>query len=396
MTRHVTLVLVDAAGTLLGTMPPFAATLPYWQEVDDVVTAVRPSLGTDVAVLRLLHADRPRPPGGAVTYLAQVDGPVCAPLGPIDPTVAARATTDDPHRAPYAVVGGPAASVAWCRDGLGRGPTLTVTARRTWNLAAVWRADDGPTAWWMKQLPVFLRREPLVLSWLAEAVPDLAPVVVALGEQGRVLMAEAPGTDLYGTDVPTRARIVAAAHRIQRAGVEAADELVARGVPDRRGDGLATWIRTNLDGWVRTDEQRALVDGLPERLAEVDACAIPASLVHGDAHPGNVRGDDEHLTFLDWGEASVGHPALDILGLVADLPADAADALIDVWAEHWRADVPGCDPRRAIERLRPVMALSGAALFASFLANIEATERPYHELDPPELLARAVALAARP
>ena len=396
MSRHVTLVLVDGDGTVLGTAPPFTTTLPYWQEMSDLVPAARALLGTDVAVLRLLRAERPRPPGGAVTYLAQVDAPVAARLGPVDAGLAARATSDDPHRAPYAMVGGPAASMAWCRDALGGGAALTVAAQRTWNLSALWRVDDGTKAWWLKQLPVFLRGEIGTLAWLGEVAPDLAPVVVATGDDGRLLMTEAPGTDLYGTDLATRARILAAAHRIQRAGVEAADELVARGVPDRRGAQLAAWIRTSLDGWVGTVEQQARLDGLDDALAAVDACGMPATLVHGDAHPGNARGDDEHLTLLDWGEATVSHPARDVLGLVDDLSADEADALVDVWAGLWRADVPGCDPQGAVERLRPIVALCDAALFASFVAHIEATERPYHELDPPERLARAMDLGARP
>ena len=58
--RTVALVLVDPSGALLGALPPVEFGTPWWQEVSEVVDAV----AADVTVLRLLHGDRPAPPGG--------------------------------------------------------------------------------------------------------------------------------------------------------------------------------------------------------------------------------------------------------------------------------------------------------------------------------------------
>jgi hypothetical protein len=90
------------------------------------------------------------------------------------------------------------------------------------------------------------------------------------------------------------------------------------------------------------------------------------------------------------GDAVVGHPALDILRLSEGLDSSAADWLQRRWCERWRDSVPDCDPERAVALLRPVAALYLAAVYATFLANIEPSERPYHAADVPAYLARAV------
>ena len=59
------------------------------------------------------------------------------------------------------------------------------------------------------------------------------------------------------------------------------------------------------------------VERLPERLARLDDCDLPVSLVHGDYHPGNRRGTGLELVMLDWGDCVIGHPLLDFPGLLA-------------------------------------------------------------------------------
>ena len=246
--------------------------------------------------------------------------------------------------------------MAWNADVLGGRAAITAM-QRTWNLSAIWRVERGAHRWWLKQLPTFLRSEPRVLAWLAAEVPEHAPRVLAVGDDGRVLMSDATGVDFYGADLATRARLVVAAHRIQRTAIHACEDLVARGVPDRRGLLTAAWIRSNLHEWTVGAAASELLDRLDGTLAAVEGSGLPATLVHGDAHPGNARGDDERLVFLDWGEATMGHPGLDILGLVTDLTPVEASTLIEVWADLWRRDVPGSDPVRAVDLLRPVAAL---------------------------------------
>ncbi|WP_435122372.1 phosphotransferase family protein [Micromonospora tulbaghiae] len=401
MSRTVTLVLLDSAGRPLGALPPFGVPEPWWQEAGSIVAAVRQRHGLEVAVLRLLDADRPGPPGGHVRYLAQV---VAARVAPLEPAVDALGVplepvavdlAPHPLRQPWAEAGGPADSVAWATGELRRlGCRVTAVAQqRTWNLSAIWRLDTerGPT--WLKQLPPFARHEPTVLAFpgATNSLID-GPVVLAADGEGRMLLADVPGADLYGAGARERAAVAAEHHAVQLRACGVVGELVAAGVPDLRGAGLAGWIRERLAGH-DVSAAAGLLDGLDHRLRQVGDCGLPDTLVHGDLHPGNVRGDDGHRTVIDWADSFVGHPAFDILRLTEDVDADAAARLIDAWARRWRTDVPGSDPHRAVDLLRPVAPLRQAAVYAMFLAAIEPSEHPYHVHDVPAALARAAAVA---
>ncbi|MEH0844424.1 phosphotransferase [Micromonospora sp. CPCC 205711] len=196
------------------------------------------------------------------------------------------------------------------------------------------------------------------------------------------------GEDRYGADAAERDAIGADHHDLQLRALPLVAQLVADGVPDRRGAALGRWIRAAL-----ADHHAAgQLVGLEERLDEVRRCGLPDTLVHGDLHPGNARGDRRQRTIIDWGDSFVGHPAFDILELTLELPAEDSTALVAAWCARWRASAPGCDPERAVALLRPVFWLRTAAVYADFLAGIEPSERPYHEADVPECLVKAAAL----
>lgn len=380
-----TLVLVDPAGTVLGALPPYEVEVPWWQEVSDVVAGAREHHGVDVSVLRLLFADQPAPPGGKVTYLAEVAGDP----GPVRP--AAAALVPHPRRAPYAEIGGPAASLAWAADALAaRGRTLTAAAQqRTWNLSAIWRLATDTTPVWLKQVPAFFSHEPAVLRWLDEHCPGIAPAPIA-ADTGRMLLDDLPGTDRYSAPADERLLMLPLLHTVQVTAAGRVDDLLALGVPDQRPPQLAQRLRAVAVRDTEPGERlAALLDGLDDRLAELTACGLPDTLVHGDFHPGNVRGTAERLHVIDWGDCVIGHPAIDLLRMSEGL-ADPAP-LRQAWSRGWRAAVPGCEPERALELIEPLVALRNAAAYAGFLDAIEPSEWPYHADDVPYWLAQAAA-----
>jgi hypothetical protein len=388
MGRTVTLVLTDAGGGLLGALPSVDVDVPWWQEVGVVVDAACARYGVAVQVLRLLHADRPHPPGGHVTYLAQTDDPPPFGLTPAEVDLSSQ-----PNRAAYAEPGGPAASAAWAVEALAAlgTPGAVAVQQRTWNLSAIWRlaVGEAPVAW-LKQVPTFFGHEAAVLGLVGTVSPGLAPPLLAAGPDGRMLLAHAPGEDRYGAGAGFRALVATDIHPLQAHFVGRAAELLAAGLPDRRD--LGPWLVAVAEPYRdRIPGLADLLDRLPERLAAVAACGVPHTLVHGDLHPGNVRSDGTTRVFMDWGDTTVGHPALDILRLTGDLPDDEAAALTAAWAKRWRATAPGCEPERAVALMRPVAALYGAATYAGFLAHIERAEWPYHADDVPAGLTAAVA-----
>ncbi|MFB6395568.1 phosphotransferase family protein [Polymorphospora lycopeni] len=410
MPRTVNLILVDPTGAPLGALAPFDAPDPWWQDIADVVAAARARHRVEVTILRLLTADRPAPPGGTVTYLAQID---TAPDGLL-PVPAATDLSPDPRRAPWADPGGPDRTLRWAMDRLeqlGRGVYRPVQ-RRAWNLSAIWRldpagpdiagADPAGDPVWVKQVPGFLAHEAAVLRWLGRAVPRLAPVLLGADGTGRILLDHVPGEDRYGAGPAEREAIGADQHEIQTRAAADVAALVAAGVPDRRGAALAAYVRRVLTAHgADLAPVAGLLDGLDERLARVADCGVPDTLVHGDLHPGNVRGTGTGgaggaggaaRVVIDWGDALVGHPAFDVLRLTERTDPAVAAALTRSWAARWRASVPGCDPERALDLLRPVAELRMAAVYADFLARIEPAEHPFHAGDVPDHLARAAAL----
>jgi hypothetical protein len=389
--KTVSLAIVDEEGRPLGVLPSFEVDFPYWQETTKIVAGAREHYGVEVTVLRILTTSPGVQSGGAVSYLAQADGIPAAYAGPIDVDL-----SPHPDRAAYAEPGGPKASLRWAETALAalnHGPVNAATQHRTWNLSTIWQLDTPAGPVWLKQVPLFFRHEAPVLRWLAGVHAPSVPVLLASAD-GRMLLDHIAGEDLYHADLELRAAIAVDFHRLQAASVGQVAQLLALGVPDRRTDPLLASISGVVARFGGDDVRlRDLVDGLPTRMAAVAACGVPDALVHGDLHPGNVRGDRTRRVIIDWGDSCVAHPAFDIMRLTETLDPRSAEPLVDAWARRWQQAAPASRPLRALELLRPVGALRNAVTYAHFLDQIEPAEHPYHAADVPFWLGQAADLA---
>jgi hypothetical protein len=326
-----------------------------------------------------------------VTYLAEVARPVPAEpwQGSLD---------EQPRRHPFAKPGGPAADLAWAKSILARLallPTAPPIQVRTWNLSSLWRIPvDGQTVW-LKVVPSFFAHEGELLARLAGArVPTL------LGhDDGRMLLAEIPGDNLYEAELPQLLEMVTLLVGLQRSWRDRVDDLLALGLPDWRAPALTAAIVEVIERTadeLSADDRATLarfVRGLPSRLRQVADCGLGDSLVHGDFHPGNVRGDSRGITLLDWGDSGVGHPLLDqpaFLGRISSV-----DIVKEHWLRLWREAVPGSDPARAAVLLGPVAAARQAVIYRRFVDAIEPAEHPYHRADPAAWLQRTATLSAQ-
>ncbi len=393
--RVATLVLCTSAGVVLGVLPPFQAELPWWQDAETLVRWVRAHHRVDVTILRVLEATQPAPPGGPVTYLAEVDEAQARDL-PLVPWGGVL----DPHplRLPYAEPGGPARDLAWATAALEvrgyrrHGPAQQV---RTWNLSSLWRIPVEGDRVWLKCVPPFFAHEGAILGVLQNApVPRLLA-----HEGGRVMMAEIPGEDLYDAPGPTKIALVSLLVALQDEWAGREDELLTLGLPDWRpaplSEAIESVVRRNAAA-LCTGDRRTLdgfLAGLPGRFASLDECGIPDSLVHGDFAPGNARGDGSSVVLLDWGDCGVGHPLLDQSAFLDRIPAELVPAVKEHWANAWRRAVPGSDPERAADLLAPMAAARQAVIYQGFLDRIEPSEHPYHRDDPASWLARTATCA---
>jgi hypothetical protein len=307
------------------------------------------------------------------------------------------ALEDHPLRLSYARPGGPAADLAWAQEVLAsRGAPLDGPAAqvRTWNLSSLWRLRAGGEAFWLKVVPPFLAHEGALLEALAGGP---VPTLVAR-DGGRILMREIAGEDRYGARANVLTRMISLIVRLQAAWAGRTRDLTVLGLPDGRGVALSLAIEqvvSRTAGQLDAEERRRLAGflaTLPYRLAEVAACGLPETLVHGDFHPGNLRGAGEGLTLLDWGDSFVGHPLLDQPAFLDRICGDDVEAAREAWALAWRAAAPGSDPARASALLAPVAAARQAAVYQGFLDRIEPSEHAYHRHDPVERLRRLVQL----
>ena len=154
-------------------------------------------------------------------------------------------------------------------------------------------------------VPPFFAHEGTVLARLeGEAVPRL------LGHDGpRMLLPELPGDDRYDAPLPELLAMVDLLVGLQARWLDRTDELVALGLPDWRGVALAQGLADIVTVAASTSRAtsghpRCLRGRLARRTEAIAGCGIGDTLVHGDFHPGNIRGDATRLVLLDWGEAA--------------------------------------------------------------------------------------------
>lgn len=399
--RSVTVVLCTRDGSVRGALPPFEVPLPWWQEVGDVVARIRAVHGIEVMVLRLLDVRTPSPAdGGPVTYLAEVaDADALAAVAlkdwPGDPVA------DHRLRTSYARPGGPARDLAWADGRLreqGRERTGPAEQMRTWNLSSIWRlpTEGGPV--WLKVVPPFFGHEGAMLTRIMADHPALVPPVISV-DGPRLLLADVPGGDHYDADLPTRLRMVRLLVGLQAEWIDRVAELEGLGVPDWRPASLTALAQDVLSRTAdaldqdTVDTLDGLIAGLPRRFADIAACGIPDSLVHGDFHAGNVVGTAEQLVLLDWGDCGIGHPLLDQAAFTERLSETDRARVLGEWSVLWGEACPGSRPDRAGRLLQPVAALRQAVIYRGFLDAIEPDERVYHQADPAFWLARAARIA---
>ncbi|HEY2481253.1 MAG TPA: aminoglycoside phosphotransferase family protein [Caulobacteraceae bacterium] len=395
--RTAALVLSTVDGSILGALPALPVATPWWQDVAPVVEAFRRRHGFEAVILRLLEAEYPAPPGGRVTYLAEVGGPV-AGAGPWAGQIA-----DHPLRLAYARPGGPAADLAWARARMAeRGLELTAppVQIRTWNLSSLWRLPIASGSVWLKVVPPFFAHEGAVIAHLAaEATPRM------LAHEGaRLLMAESAGEDLYDAGPDLQRPMIELLVGLQSRHIGRDEDLLALGMPDWRGDALCSLLSNlaerladGLDGERRAG-LAAFVAALPRRLAALADCGPGDTLVHGDFHAGNFRGGHFHAEFgalvlHDWGDCGLGHPQLDQCAFLDRIAPADRDGARQAWREAWLARAPGMDCERAEGLIAPLAAARQALIYQAFLDAIEPSEHPYHAGDPAPWLARAVDLA---
>jgi hypothetical protein len=402
MSRSVRLVLCAADGRLLGALPEFVVESPWLPEVEPVVVAALERFGTDLRVLRLLHADTDTDQGGAVTYLAELVGapPSDLALGDVSPEIDGG---EDPHRAWWARPGGIANMIAWADERLvavGRPRTGPVVQVKTWNLSSILRLPTARGDVWCKSVPPFLAHEGTILGLVGAEDPTLVPPLLGAEERtGTVLLEEVPGEDQWEAPEARLIEMIRELVRLQVTWASRTEELLSAGLPNWCAPSLLDLfgafversdVRDRFTG-VELAALDALIETLPRRLASLTECGLPETLVHGDFHPGNWRFDGHALVLLDWGDSGVGHPMFDFSAFDERVPDEARRRVRTMWTDAWSRERSGSDPERAVALIVPISSLRRALVYQGFLDGIEVSEQRYHHADVPYWVRRALA-----
>lgn len=385
MARIVTAV-VTHAGACAGTAGPFPVEVPWWAEVEPVVTHLEQTLGVPVVVLRLLGVDgSDGARDGQVCYLAEALRP------PGNLPRCEFVDDDQPLRQPWACASGLQELLQWAAqhvDLVGR-----PIQRKTWNLAGLFRLPTVAGPVWLKAIPAFAAAEPSAIAAFAQVDPKLVPTVLATAP-GRLLLADIPGTDCWDAQPQVVADVV---HRLTAA--QARISQPPPDLPDRRPEILAAAVDDLLDGPVGTElspgEVQA-VRSLRPRWEVLADCGLPDTVVHGDFHPGNWRRGDGPPVVFDLADAHLGNPVLDGLRAIDFLPDGRRRAAADAWIAAWATAIPRSRPAEALRIAEPLAHLAYAVRYQEFLDNIEPSERVYHAGDPTASIRRAIACAASP
>jgi len=107
-------------------------------------------------------------------------------------------------------------------------------------------------------------------------------------------------------------------------------------------------------------------DRLEDAVQRVDAYGIPPTLIHGDFHPGNVIAGDDRNVIIDWTDACISNPLMDLAPQVAEywaLGLKDVDWLVKVWdplSEMRRDDMHGAFALAALHRAITYIELSKA------------------------------------
>ncbi|WUD75562.1 aminoglycoside phosphotransferase family protein [Streptomyces sp. NBC_00510] len=395
-------VVVTCDGERLGGCGPFTVAGPWWSDVTEVVARLEALLGVPVAVLRLVAVEGGEGGrDGAVTYHAEAlrRPPGGVPLGPAASGGDRAVPGPEALRADWATAPGLREALAWAHGVLGGGTAEQV---RTWNLSGLFRmtAGDGRTAWLKTTSPRFNACEATVIGLFAAADRAFVPEVLAADTpRRRVLLGHVPGDDCWRA----APRVAAAAvRRLASAQAALATTTAPAGLCDRTPRTLAARVHRLLDGEAGREltpaertRARLLAGRLPALVAELDACGLPHTVVHGDFRPGNWRCDGRRVVMVDFADSHYGHPVLDGLRPREFLDPRSWEAAAEAWVRTWSALLPAADPRRALTVGEPLAHLLYAVRYQEFLDNIEPSERVYHEGDPAAEIRAALSCAER-
>jgi hypothetical protein len=260
-------------------------------------------------------------------------------------------------------------------------------------ISALLRAQTaGPDLFLKAVFPPF-HAEPVLTRLLAERYPESVPRVVAVEPDEGWLIVEDIGSAWVGevaeAERPSAlGRGAAALVEVQRTfatDTAAIRALLDAGAPHRPLSDLVASVATAIgpdgfgvaDGGIAPDRAERVVAALASAVARVEAVGLPESVVHGDFHSGNAALAGDRIVIIDWSDAAISNPAIDLVTWIAwsGDKANEIDAAVDAWIAGWSEVVDGARLRSVIDDVLIVGAGYQIVSYDGIRRNLEPATR---------------------
>ena len=216
----------------------------------------------------------------------------------------------------------------------------------TWCNSCILRVQSPTARSYFKASPPYFVSEPVVTALLATRFPRRVPQVLALDAgRGWMLLEDLGDEPADAIPVEDRMGALIAIAELHFASVPHIDALLQGGCLDRRPAVLSDQIAAlAADPTVPLPADldarfQLAVPRLQALCAEVAASPVPATLVHGDLHAGNIMRTDGRFVTFDWTDACIADPFVDVLMFLSRLPDESElgaaflDRYLGVWSD---------------------------------------------------------------
>ena len=272
-----------------------------------------------------------------------------------------------------------------------------------WSISSILRVrTDDPNLYFKApaRLPLFVR-EAAVTARLAERFPGYVPVPLALEPERDWMLLPELELVSWGAPLETRCEMLRRFAGLQRQAAGLTDERLTDGCLDRRLGVLETQLEPLVEDpravarltSEETAELRRLAPTFKEVCRRLDGLAIPATLVHGDLHLGNVARSEGELVYFDWTDACIAHPFIDLLSFQWEKDESKREAMLDAYLEPWDGAETPERIREAVALAAVVIPLHHAVSYQTIVAGIEPVAQS--KLDATHTFLREALVRAR-
>ncbi|AZN38346.1 phosphotransferase [Paenibacillus albus] len=272
-----------------------------------------------------------------------------------------------------------------------------------WSLSCVLRLTTTQGTVYFKtnaKQPLFAQ-EPIFLTYMADVFPDRVPTILASEPaEGWMLVADA-GERLSRDSAENKIQLLHTFGNMQLEMIARTNELIELGCADRQPLHLLPLVAPLLEDQVvvsefapeELEELRRYTPTILDMCQQISTYAVPPTLVHGDLHTGNAVICDGTITLIDWTDASVAHPFMDMFIIFDEKDLTLHTQLRDAYLELW-IDFEPMPRLLALWSLCEVVhAIYHAVSYQSILQHTEVRSRG--ELGPPTFYLRKALLSLR-